>query len=94
MVLGGFQTVKSPLQTVGVREFREHTADYLQGAGPIAVTHHGRVIGFYFPVPPDESETARALARLGAAVDRIRSETGITKDELSNWFNLRQPPPE
>jgi hypothetical protein len=86
--------VKGSLQTIGVREFREHTANYLHGTGPIAVTHHGRVIGFYFPVPADESATARALARLGEAVDRIRSEAGMSEDELSDWFNLRQPPRE
>ncbi|MGE5758813.1 MAG: type II toxin-antitoxin system Phd/YefM family antitoxin [Gemmatimonadota bacterium] len=86
--------MKSPLHSVGVREFREHTAEYLQGADPIAVTRHGRVIGLYFPVPPDQAETTRALARLGEAVDRIRSETGMTEDELSDWFNLRKPLPE
>lgn len=86
--------MKGPLLSVGAREFREHSADYLQGADPIAVTLHGRVIGLYFPVPPDQDETPRALARLGEAVDRIRSQTGMSEDELSDWFNLRKPRPE
>lgn len=85
--------MKSPLHSVGVREFRAHTTDYLQGSEPIAVTKHGQVIGLYFPVPPDHEAMVRALARVGEAVDRVRSESGMTEDELSDWFNLRRPLP-
>ncbi len=83
-----------PLHSVGVREFRARSADYLQGDAPIAVTRHGQVIGLYFPLPPEAGEVRRALERLGDAVDRIRARTGMSEDELSDWFNLRKPAPE
>lgn len=84
----------SPVAAVGIRQFREHTAEYLGSADPIAVTRHGRIIGLYFPLPPDEGETRRAWERLGKAVDRVRKKTGMSEDELSDWFNLRKPIPE
>ena len=83
--------MSEPVQNVGVREFRENSAQYLQGVQPIAVTRHGKVIGLYFPLPPDQEETKRAFARLGEAVDRVRAESGLTEEELGDHFNMRKP---
>lgn len=44
------------LQSVGVREFRDHTTSYLSGSNPMAVSKHGRVIGFYVPVQRADDE--------------------------------------
>lgn len=82
-----------PIESVGVRQFREKAAEYLNSKEPIAVTRHGRVVGLYFPVPPEE-ETKRALDWLSIAIERVRSETGMTEEQLSDWFNLRKPLPE
>jgi hypothetical protein len=38
-----------PVQQIGIREFRDRATQCLAGADPIAVTRHGRVIGFLFP---------------------------------------------
>jgi hypothetical protein len=55
------------LKRVGVREFRDHATSYLSGADPVAVSKHGRLIGFYIPlqVDRDEDEVRRAVAKLG-----------------------------
>jgi len=86
--------VAEPVQQVGIREFRDRAKEYLAGADPIAITRHGRVIGFYVPVPPDLDETDRALQRLAETVEQIRQWTGMGEDELAHLFDLRKPPPE
>jgi len=81
------------VRTVGVRDFRDHATEYLADDQAVAITRHGRVIGFYIPVPSDSDETKRALDRLGATVSRIRAATGMSEDELSDLLNLRKEPP-
>ena len=34
---------------VGMREFREKLADYLESGTPLAITRHGETLGFYIP---------------------------------------------
>lgn len=82
------------LQQVGVREFRDRATQYLAGADPVAITRHGRVIGFYVPVPVDRDETERALQRLADTVERISQRTGMSEDQLADLFDLSQQPPE
>ncbi len=77
------------LRSVGVREFRDHATAYLSGSDPVAVSKHGRVIGFYIPVQRDEGEVERALARLGETVGQVLSETGLPEEELAELFDLR-----
>ena len=50
---------------VGIREFRENLADYAASDVPLAVTRHGRTIGFFIPVKTDL--TAEKAAFLAAA---------------------------
>lgn len=83
----------SALKRVGVREFRDHATTYLSGSDPIAVSKHGRLIGFYFPlqvqVDRDEDEARRAVATLGQSVSQVLHETGMSEDELAGLFDLR-----
>jgi crotonobetainyl-CoA:carnitine CoA-transferase CaiB-like acyl-CoA transferase len=80
------------LKNVGVREFRDHATAYLSGSDPVAVSKHGRVIGFYIPlqVDRDEDEIRRVVAKLGQSVQRILHETGMSEDELAELFDLRK----
>jgi hypothetical protein len=34
---------------VGVREFRENLAGYLESGRPLAIMRHGETLGFYIP---------------------------------------------
>lgn len=77
------------LKTVGVREFRDHATTYLSGSDPVAVSKHGRVVGFYIPLQRDEDEVRRALARLGETVSQVLDETGLFEEELAQMFDLR-----
>ncbi|MGI9155183.1 MAG: hypothetical protein ACR2FG_00885 [Marmoricola sp.] len=77
------------LRNVGVREFRDHATSYLSGSDPVAVSKHGRVIGFYLPLKRDDDEVRRAVAKLGETVGQVLSESGLSEDELVALFDLR-----
>ena len=78
------------LNTVGVREFRDHATTYLSGSEPVAVSKHGHVIGFYIPLDRDEHEVQRAIARLGQVVGQVLQESRLSEDELAALFTLRE----
>ena len=82
------------LKAVGVREFRNNASTYLSGSDPIAVNKHGQVIGFYIPLERDQDEVRRAIAKLGATVEKVLEDTGMSEEELAQLFDLRRQLPE
>jgi len=94
------------VKRVGVREFRDHAAEYLAGEEVLAVECDGEPIGYYMPigkrrnakaaaieVKPKEG-AAEAMRPLGQMVDEILEETGWTEDELSRLLDPKQPFPD
>jgi len=80
------ETVKG-LKAVGVREFREDLATYLQSDEPIAVTRHGQTVGIFIPTPRERVEERLAAFRESAArLDAILAPLGITEEEWVNDF--------
>ncbi len=80
------------MRHVGVREFRDNATKYLSGSDMLAVEKHGRLIGYYIPVPKvDVEETRRALAAFDAAVEKFLEATGMTRDELADALDLTKP---
>lgn len=77
------------LKNVGVREFRDHATSYLSGSDPVAVSKHGRVVGFYVPLQRDEDEATAAVAKLGEVVSQVLADNGMSEDELASLFDLR-----
>lgn len=55
---------------VGVREFRERIASFLESDTPVAVTRHGETVGVYIPTQRKRPKTAE-LGELKAAADRL-----------------------
>src|SRR5262249_11399018 len=45
-----------PLIRVGVREFREDLAEYLDSSIPVAITRHGQTVGYYIPARGEADE--------------------------------------
>jgi len=74
------------VKNVGVREFRNNASAYLSGPDVVAVNRHGKVVGFYIPIERDEDEVRRAVVKLGATVEKVLEETGMTEDELALLF--------
>ncbi len=62
---------------VGVREFRERIASFLESETPVAVTRRGETLGVYVPTRRKRPKTAD-VAELKAAADRPRRGT-LTK---------------
>ena len=59
-----------PTIKVGVREFREQIARFLESDSPVAVTRRGETLGVYVPTPRKAVKSAD-LAELRAAADRL-----------------------
>jgi antitoxin (DNA-binding transcriptional repressor) of toxin-antitoxin stability system len=65
---------------VGVREFRERIASFLESATPVAVTRRGETLGVYVPTRRKRSKTAD-LSELKVAADRLAETLAGGKEE-------------
>jgi len=75
---------------VGVREFRDDLAQYLDSPVPLAITRHGQTVGYYVPARtgPDEQN----IVDYREAVDALRAlveSHGIAEDEVVSEFRAR-----
>ncbi len=72
---------------VGMREFRENLAGYLESGTPLAITRHGQTLGFYIPARKRsrkaELEAMRAAAK---DLDKMIASWGATEDELMEEY--------
>ena len=68
---------------VGIRDFRENLADYLESKTPVAITRHGTTIGIYVPTKPKPSQAElEALRVAGEKMQDLIAAAGITEDEI------------
>ena len=68
---------------VGIREFRENLADYLESKTPVAITRHGSTIGIYVPTMPKQSQAdLEALRVAGEKMQEFIAAAGTTEDEI------------
>jgi len=77
---------------VGMREFRHQFGEYVEAGKPLAITKHGRTVGFYIPVrsKPEEADLA-SLREAGRVLDALMAERGISEDAVVAEFKrLRQ----
>ena len=71
-----------PAIKVGVREFREQIARFLEADVPVAVTRRGETLGVYVPTPRNQIKPAH-LAELRAAADRLAEAlTDVDEEEM------------
>jgi antitoxin (DNA-binding transcriptional repressor) of toxin-antitoxin stability system len=72
---------------IGIREFREKLADYLESGKPLAITRHGETLGFYIPARKRsrkaELEAMRAAAK---DLDEMIASWGASEDELMEEY--------
>jgi antitoxin (DNA-binding transcriptional repressor) of toxin-antitoxin stability system len=77
---------------VGMREFRENLAGYLESGTPLAIMRHGETLGYYIPAQKRnrkaELEAMRAAAK---DLDAMISSWGSGEDELvEEYKEIRQ----
>lgn len=77
---------------VGIREFRENLASFLESRKPVAITKHGATIGIYMPTKP--KPTQADLQALRAAGDKMQQliEAAGSRDEdiVADFRKLRR----
>jgi UDP-N-acetyl-D-mannosaminuronate dehydrogenase len=76
---------------VGVREFRERIASFLESDTPVAVTRRGETLGVYVPTPRKRRREAD-LSELRTAADRLaKALHDIDEEELvADFKQLRR----
>jgi hypothetical protein len=75
-----------PAIKVGVREFREQIARFLESDTPVAVTRRGETLGVYVPTPRKSIKSAD-MAELRAAADRLAAAlSGEDEEEIVAEF--------
>lgn len=71
---------------VGVREFRERIASFLESDTPVAVTRRGETLGVYVPTPRRRQQSA-GFSELKAAADRLAAALAdVDEEELVAEF--------
>lgn len=77
---------------IGIREFRENLAGYLESGTPLAITRHGETLGFYIPAQQrDRAAQIRALRAAAKQLDDLILSWNTSEDELmSDYKRLRK----
>jgi hypothetical protein len=83
--------VHLPAIKVGVREFREQIARFLESDTPIAVTRRGETLGVYVPTPRRAAKSAD-MTELRAAADRLADALSDADEEeiVAEFKQLRR----
>jgi antitoxin (DNA-binding transcriptional repressor) of toxin-antitoxin stability system len=72
---------------VGIRDFREKLADYLESGTPLTIMRHGETLGYYIPAQKRsrraELEAMRAAAR---DLDQMIASWSVTEDQLMDEY--------
>jgi hypothetical protein len=75
-----------PTIKVGVREFREQIARYLESDTPVAVTRRGETLGVYVPTPRRHTKTAEAGELKAAAARLADAMADLSEDQIAADF--------
>lgn len=76
-----------PAVKVGVREFREQIARFLESDAPVAITRRGETLGVYVPTPRRREKSAE-MAELKAAADHLAAVLAdVDEDEFAAEFD-------
>jgi hypothetical protein len=84
-----YHCVRNMMQTarVGIREFRENLASYIESSTPVAITRHGETVGFYVPAHQKRQQAdVDALRKAGEQLDALIAAAGTGEDELLEDF--------
>lgn len=75
-----------PAIKVGVREFREQIARFLEAETPVAVTRRGETLGVYVPTPRKSAQTADKTELQAAAKRLAEALSDVDEDEFVAEF--------
>ena len=76
---------------IGIREFREKLAGYLESDKALAITRHGETLGFYIPAQKRSRQAELEAMRAAAKdLDEMIASWGSTEDELMDDYKQIQ----
>ena len=68
---------------IGMREFRENLAGYLEAGTPLAIMRHGETLGFYIPAQKrDRKAQLEAMRAAAKELDAMIASWGASEAEL------------
>lgn len=68
---------------VGIREFRENLASYLESGKPLAITRHGETLGFYIPAQKrDRQAQIKAMRAAAQELGQMISSLDAGEEQL------------
>lgn len=73
--------------TVGVREFRQDLADYIDQPEPVNVTRHGQTVGLFIPVHRDRKAEIAAYSEAAKKASALLEKLGMSEDEIVAEFD-------
>jgi hypothetical protein len=71
---------------VSIREFRAGMAEFIASSKPVAVTRHGRTIGYFIPVHDQSDADVAALEKASKTLDRLLAAQNINVEEVVTDF--------
>jgi hypothetical protein len=72
---------------VGVREFRENLAGYLESGTPLAIVRHGETLGFFIPAHKrDRKAELEAMRAAAKELDEMIASWGASEDQLMQEY--------
>ncbi len=72
---------------IGMREFRQNLAGYLEGGRPLAITRHGETLGFFIPAQKrDRAADLEAMRAAAKELDTMIASWGSSEDELMQEY--------
>jgi antitoxin (DNA-binding transcriptional repressor) of toxin-antitoxin stability system len=70
-------------EKIGMREFRENLAGYLESGKPLAITRHGETLGYFIPAQKRTHKADLVAMRAAAKdLDAMIARWGASEDEL------------
>ncbi len=74
-------------EKVGIREFRENLAGYLEGGRTLAITRHGETLGFFIPAQKRDRQAELAAMRAAAKeLDAMIDAWGVSEEQLMDEY--------
>ncbi len=71
---------------VGMREFRENLAGYLESGTPLAIMRHGETLGFYIPAQKRNRKAELEAMRAAAKDLEMIAARSAGEDELMEEY--------
>lgn len=85
----GYANVET--EKIGVREFRENLAGYLEGGKPLAITRHGETLGFFIPARKrNRKAEIEAMRTAAKELDAMIASWGASEDDLMSEYKQIQ----